>query len=207
VAEQADAAGDVGALAVHERPDGIASEGDAVISGRGWRRAAGLAGIDGAAVRLLEAGPVVVAVSEHAEQPVATEASLHAHARVALSRGGVPFRFAAGPSTAEDLKRQVAPKAAGLAAKLKAVGDCVEMVIRLPQPDDRSSGTAYLRAKKRAAGEIEALKEGLQDLVRDLREAPDGRLLCLVPRSRLADFRARVHGRDVSGPWPPSSFV
>ncbi|HEU0168354.1 MAG TPA: GvpL/GvpF family gas vesicle protein, partial [Chloroflexota bacterium] len=130
-----------------------------------------MGGIDGAPVRLLPAGAIAIAASEHAVVPLATPASLKAHARVAMTLGGVPFRFGADAPSCEDLQAQAAARVATLSEQLHAVGDCVEMVVRLPQVAvDRSSGTAYLTAKKRAAEHVEALQQRLSPELRDSKE-------------------------------------
>ena len=166
-----------------------------------------LHGIDDAPVRLLPAGAVALAASEHATAPAPTAASLMAHARVAMQLGGVPFRFGAGAPSPHELQAQVASRAAALAQQLDVVGDCLEMVVRLPRAqEDRSSGKAYLSAKKRAAEATETLERRLAPAVRDYKQL-GGRLLCLVPRERLSDFQRLAEDEDVSGPWPPSSFV
>ena len=167
----------------------------------------GVRGVEGAAVHLVEAGAVALAASEHPLPPVATPASMMAHAQVGLRLGGVPFRFGAAAGSPEELRAQMAPRAEELANKLEAVGDCVEMVVRMPEAaEDRTSGTAYLRAKKRAADQADAVRTRLAPAVREFKEQ-GGRLLCLVPREQLSQFRMLARDEDVSGPWPPSSFV
>jgi gas vesicle protein GvpL/GvpF len=177
-------------------------------------------GIDGAAVAILEAGGLAVAVSELPREITPTRDRLVQHHRVtmALLRGGgvAPFRFGnVFPGEAE-LRQGLQKRTSELERKLEALAGCVEMAVRQPLPPAGKprSGTDYLLAKRRRLLAGEQLRAKLGDVVKDWRQE-DRRdsleLACLVPAGQVAEFQDRLEHADpsveVSGPWPPSSFV
>jgi len=131
----------------------------------------GLAGVDGARVRLLRLVRLSAVVSEAGEQPAAvTDENVLAHSRVnaaALARATpLPFRFGTR-ATRERLAEYVSANEAALSAALARVRGCVEMGVKLldgsqggskPEVVSQKSevgtleggrGTAFLLAKRR----------------------------------------------------------
>jgi len=182
--------------------------------------APGVKGIDGAPVAVLAAAGLGVAVSELAEEVQPTRDRLVQHHRVTMAllrNGGVaPFRFGnVFPGEAE-LRQELQGRAPELQEKLKSLAGCVEMAVRLAVPAGQkpASGTDYLLHKKRELHAADHLRANLDKVVRDWRQDMKGDslgLACLVEQARIAEFKAKVAEIDmraeVSGPWPPSSFV
>jgi hypothetical protein len=177
-------------------------------------------GIDGAPVEVVEAAGLGVAVSELARDVEPTRDRLVQHHRVtmALLRGGgvAPFRFGnVFPGEAE-LRQGLQKRASELGQMLETLAGYVEMCVRLPLPNGGKpgSGTEYLLHKKRQLHAADQLHSELAELVQDWREEVRGNRLsvaCLVPQARAAEFERKATQVDaraeVSGPWPPSSFV
>ena len=187
---------------------------------RPGRLAPAVKGIDGAEVAILEAGGVAVAISELSSEVEPTRDRLVQHHRVtmALLRGGgvAPFRFGNVFAGEAELRQGLGKRTSELEGKLEALAGCVEMSVRHPLPPAGKprSGTDYLLAKRRRLLAGEQLRAKLGDVVKDWRQE-DRRdhleLACLVPAGRVAEFQERLQRADatleVSGPWPPSSFV
>jgi hypothetical protein len=179
-----------------------------------------VSGIDGAAVAVLETAGLGVAISHLAEEVRPTRDRLVQHHRVtmALLRGGgvAPFRFGnVFPGEAE-LRQGMQGRASELVQKLEALAGCVEVAIRvaLPAGAKPGSGTEYLLRKKGQLGIADKLQADLADLVKDWRQELKGESLevaCLLDQRHLPALKAKVaeihpHA-EVTGPWPPSSFV
>lgn len=131
----------------------------------------GLAGVDGAPVRLLRLGLLSAVVSEAGEQAAAvTDENVLAHSRVnaAALAGSTPLPFRFGTRAAsERLAEYVSSNEAALAAALARVRGCVEMSVKLlersqgvegsevgsqkseVQTAEGGRGTAFLLAKRR----------------------------------------------------------
>lgn len=177
-------------------------------------------GIDGAPVAILEAGGVGVAVSELSQEVEPTRDRLVQHHRVTMAllrSGGVaPFRFGnVFPGEAE-LRRELQERTSELERKLETLAGCVEMAVKQPLPAAAKprSGTDYLLGKKRRLLAAEQLRARLGDIVLDWREGAKGDsvdVACLIAVERMLEFREKLEhaepGVEVSGPWPPSSFV
>jgi hypothetical protein len=186
----------------------------------------GVSGIDGSPVCVLEAAGLGVAVSELPRKVEPTRVRLVQHHRVtmALLRGGgvAPFRFGnVFPGEAE-LRRGLEPRASELGQRLEALAGCVEMGLRLPLGANEPAagrgqrqGTAYLLRKRRQITAADELHARLKDVLKDWQQEPSAEgvlaAACLVEQRRVDELRARLAEvapeAEVSGPWPPSSFV
>jgi hypothetical protein len=186
----------------------------------------GVAGIDGAAVALVDAGGVRVAVSELADGAAPTPERLARHHRVAMallaSGGLVPLRFGQTFESETSLRTALEGRGEELARKLDELAGCVELGVRValdgrPIPlaaDGTAPGRAYLLAKKARLEIGQRLRAHVGDLARDWRQELAGDSLkaaCLAGRERVPELKARLAGFDprprITGPWPPSSFV
>lgn len=177
-------------------------------------------GIDGAEVVILEGDGVAVAVSELPREVKPTRDRLVQHHRVTMAllrSGGVaPFRFGNVFAGEAELRQGLQKRTSELEQKLEALAGCVEMSVRQPLPaaGKPRTGTDYLLAKRRRLHAGEQLRAKLGDVVKDWRQDDRGDSLevsCLVPAGRVAEFEDRLEraepAAEVSGPWPPSSFV
>jgi hypothetical protein len=177
-------------------------------------------GIDGAPVAVLEAAGLGVAVSELAEEVRPTRDRLAQHHRVTMAllrSGGVaPFRFGNVFLGEAELRQGLLGRAAELEEKLKALAGCVEMAVRITLSAGKKpeSGTEYLLQKKRHIDLADKLRVELGDMVKDWRQELKGETLdvaCLIDRRQVTGFKTKLAeispNAEVTGPWPPSSFV
>jgi hypothetical protein len=144
----------------------------------------GLAGVDGAAVRVLRVGSLSAVVSEAGgRESAVTDENVLAHSRVtaaALARETpLPFRFGTR-TTPERLAEYVSANEAALAASFARVRGCVEMSVKLLEGSQGEEskvgsqeseveafgggrGTAFLLAKRREIlGGEEARRRALE---------------------------------------------
>ena len=193
-------------------------------------------GLDDAPLLAIDAGPVAAVASEAAGAPAPGEEALWRHEAVAealmADRPVLPVRFGTALASEEEVRSELAGRAAALAEALRRVAGHVEMGVRArlsgPEPDAPApeSGTAYVHARlerrRRAEAEADAVHVPLARLataaVRRLRDRPVPMLAgaYLVPEARVAEFtaavdrvaEARPEARLVcTGPWPPYSFT
>ncbi len=177
-------------------------------------------GLDGARVQILRAGNLGVALSEMSAWPEPTPQRIRAHnsACLALIQAGgvVPFRFGNVFENEQELCAAVEAKAADLERALERLAGCVELTVRVPlDPGERpSSGTDYLRRKKRELELAERLRIELGPALKDWRQEirhGELRATCLVAAGGAAELKAKLKAfkpePGLTGPWPPSSFV
>jgi hypothetical protein len=179
-----------------------------------------MTGLDGARVQILPVGNLGVALSEMSAPPEPMPQRLRAHNSVCLALiqagGVVPFRFGNVFENEEELCAAVGAKAADLERKLVRLAGCVELNVRVPlEPGERpSSGTDYLRRKKRELELAERLRTELGPALKDWRQEirhGELRATCLVAAGGAAELKAKLKAFEpeprLTGPWPPSSFV
>jgi hypothetical protein len=169
----------------------------------------GLAGMEGASVRLLRLGRLSAVVSEAGEQAAAvTDENVLAHSRVnAAALAGstpLPFRFGTRATSAR-LAEYVSANEASLVAALARVRGCVEMSVKLLERSEGESeseagsdnsevktveggrGTAFLLAKRREIAGGEGARRRAEELAAWLAAGVSG-------LARETDARVRPAG-------------
>jgi len=137
----------------------------------------------------------------------------------------LPLSFPTLLPDLEDLRRSLRNRHAEFVQQLGAMGDAVQMEIRLSQAQPRetqASGTDYLRQKAARAERFQAAAEScrreLDSLAREWRSKDLGeawKLVARVGRASVEAFRERARGialpsginGRVSGPWPAMEFA
>lgn len=183
---------------------------------------ASVAGVSGAAVRVLKIGPVSVLVSDCEKVPV-TQKDMLAHAAVVRSvftrTTPMPFRFGT-LATEQQLESFITTNKVAIANNLTYLRGCVEMDLKTTwqssnsapaEPDPKAGpGTAFLRQKRRellgdeqAAAQLAELsgllRTELGSLIKDekIDVLPSGkpglaRVFHLVERSKIKEYREQV---------------
>lgn len=175
-------------------------------------------GLEGAAVRDVEAGGFSAWVSELERMPAPSLDRIRVHNAVVEAAAGVatplPLRFGQWFETADDLDASLRDRGEALHAALARVSGALELGVRVLDPAhapdelDRASGTAYLEALarrsrveeegRRRGEEVAAeLKEWLGPLVRDerVRSLGAGSLVSiahLVDRHEIGKYRLHM---------------
>jgi ribosome-associated translation inhibitor RaiA len=175
---------------------------------------AALVGIDGAAVRAVDASSLEAWVSDIGEIPVTVSVErMRAHdavcaAALASNETPLPIRFGQAFASDEDARAAISAKASQLAKRLRRVSGCVELrVVVRPHRDSSISsagadvatdedasepdrpGTAFLRRLAR---------EGREDLAREVSCEEARQALRSVARTLIVDQQACESARGVS---------
>jgi Gas vesicle synthesis protein GvpL/GvpF len=195
-------------------------------------------GIGGAAIEAESVDGVDAVVSVLAVTAVdVSEAAVLDHAHVVEALHGenqavLPARFGLGYDDPESLRRGIQERLPQFRAALEAVRGCVELGLRVEDPDGAGRGGASVSGREYMLGRLETRRR-LEQLADEL-HAPLARLArkttrsvgatprlllsgaYLVPRSSVDAFRAvletleQAHPRltfACTGPWPPYSFA
>jgi gas vesicle protein GvpL/GvpF len=179
----------------------------------------------------IDDGPVLAAVSRHAQAPDhPVREALWAHERVVESlmaeRVVLPMRFGTTLPCARSMRAALAARRAALVAAIEGVRGRVELGVRAMQPaaarTPAATGGQYLRAKLSSAHTVAALHETLAALAVATRRWPARapselmRASYLVERPAVPQFRGAVERLQrehpdaallSTGPWPAYSFV
>lgn len=189
-------------------------------------------GIDGAAVRALDAAGLRGWVSALDAAPAASLDRVRTHNAVveasAAAQTPLPMRFGQWFPSRAELVDSLAERRPGLERALQRVEGALEFGVRILDPDrpsaptpDRSSGKAYLeglarreegaeRARRRGAEVAADMRAFLGPLVRDhvVRPGGSGALVTvahLVARHDTGTYTTRL--RTFSARWPDLRFV
>lgn len=161
------------------------------------------AGLDGEPLVPIPCGDVVAVASEHTRplDPAPVEEALWEHERVLealLERGSVlPVRFGVRFPGREELRAEVEPRSAQLAAALAQVRGKVELSVRLLAREDGESASV-------AEGAEEA-GPGARYLLGRVEERRDAARKLDTVRSRLGPLAVAERSRLLPGPGTPAS--